>query len=304
MNFLLKKMKIKIMGETYNYIPFKDEMYVDKLKIKLMNDKSFIRVFKNNVTDKFIKSMKTVIDPNKIHEMNTIWSVYGGTGTGKSIVVMSLAKILVGDKFSYKNMCFFDSQVLEKAKDIPRDSFIVRDEGVGKAVYGVGSQRTSRQLHVLAETCRKYGLNLVFIEPEFTENELAKYYIETFDMDIDNRITRCALREPSSKQCIGAIYVKVLPEDDEDWVKYNEMKDKFIENMKSGKLKDAKEDYKSLAKKILQRIDLDVFTKKKERLAYIRTQLPTMTNAEIEIVATFLEVMIKKGEDVLDDEDE
>jgi len=269
-----------------------------------MNDKTFIRVFQNDVTDKFFKELSDVVDPTILHTMNSVISVYGGTGTGKSIIVMSILKKVIPERFSYKNMCFFDSQILNMAKKLPKDSFIVRDEGVDKAIYGVGSQRTSRQLQVLTETCRKAGLSIVFIEPEFRDNELSKYYLETFDMDVDNRLTRVAVRDNVTKQCIGAIYVPVLPEDDEDWVRYNEIKDQFIEDMKAGKLKESKEDYKSMAQELVKKIDLDLFSKKKERLAFIRTELPTLTNAEVDMVATFVEILIKHGISALTENDE
>lgn len=285
--------KIKILGREYNYVPYQSQMYMDKLRLRLIADRTFVRVFAIDLTDKFISEMKDIVNPNFLHEMNSIWSVSGLSGTGKSLLVMSLCKMLVPERFSYKNFCFYDAQILEKAKEIPRDSFIIRDEGVDKAIYGVGSQRTSRQLQVLVETARKYGLNIVFIEPEFRVNEITKYYIETVDIDYENRITRCAVKDPVTMQYLGAIYVPVLPEKDKDWIKYNEVKDKFIDDMREGKLVGAKEDYKAIAKDLAEKINVDIFAKKNERLAFIQSELPTMTNAEIKIIHTFVEIILK-----------
>lgn len=291
--------KIKINGREYNYRPYMDDMYMEKLKIRLMNDRTFVRVFQNNITDKFMNSLKKIVDPNILHEQNMILSVSGEPGSGKSTGVISLIKEVIPNRFNHKNVCFFDSQILKLAKGLPRDSFIVRDEGVDKATFGVGSQRTSRQLQVLGETCRKAGLSLVFIEPEFRDNELSKYFLEVVDIDVENRITRFAVKDNYTKQYIGALYICVLADDHPDIIAYNLKKDQFIKDMREGKLTGAKEDYKSMAKKIVKKIDLEIFSKKKERVAFIRTELPNITNAEIDMVATFVEIIIKHGTEAL-----
>jgi len=293
--------KIKIFGKEVDYKPYMDEMYIPQMKIRLISDKTFIRVFKNNITDNFINTLKKVVDPEHLHEQNMMLSVSGKTGSGKSIVVISLCKLITPTRFSYKNVCFFDTQIINIASTLIRDSFIIRDEGVDKAVFGIGSQRTSRQLQVLGETCRKSGLNLIFIEPEFRENELAKYYLETVDMDIVNRITRVAVKDSYTKQYIGSIYIPVVDDDNDDWIKYNEIKDKFIEDVKTGKLNEGKLDYKDIAKEVVSKIDLDVYEKKKERLAFIRTEFPNFTNSEIDIISTFVEVIIKSGKEAIED---
>lgn len=284
-----------INGEKIEYIAYKDPLYMDRLALRLYNDKTFRRVFKRNVTDNFFAMVKETVNPQFQHEQNTIISIYGLSGSGKSSIAMAICKNVTPDRFSYKNMCFFDPQVIQMASEVPRDSFIVRDEGVDKAVYGVGAMRTARQLQVLTETCRKYGLNLIFIEPEFRQNELAKYYIETWDMDLDNRITRCALIERTSKQCIGAVYVKVLDDDDEDWLMYNKVKDGFINDIREGKLKEGKEDYKEMAKKVYKKIDPDIWNTKGKRKTEIRAEYPSLTIAETEMIANYLEMLIQTG---------
>jgi ABC-type dipeptide/oligopeptide/nickel transport system ATPase component len=294
--------KVTIFGEEIEYKPYYDKLGMHKLKIRLANDKTLTRAFKYNLTDPFFESLKNIVNPKFHHEENSVLSVYGLSGTGKSQAIMSICKIATPDRFTYKNMCFFDSHVLKLASQVERDTFIVRDEGVDKAVYGVGSQRTSRQLQVMVETCRKYGISPVFIEPEFRRNEMAKQYLETLDIDYENRITRLILREPSNLTCIGSIYVPVLANDDKDWVQYNLVKDKFISDMREGKLKESKEDYRTLAKNVLEKMDLEVFRRKKDRLNFIRVEFSNYTNSECDIIATFVEVFIKNGTMGGDDE--
>lgn len=287
--------RINIFGKNIDYNPYYDKLSMHKLKIRLAGDKTLKRAFKYNLTDHFFESLKNIVNPKFHHEENTVLSVFGLSGTSKTMSIMSICKEVTPDRFSYKNMCFFDSQVLKLASQVERDTFIVRDEGVDKAVFGVGSQRTSRQLQVMVETCRKFGISPVFIEPEFRRNELAKHVLETLDIDYQNRITRLVLREPANNNCVGAIYVPVLDDKDKDWVQYCLIKDQFISDMRQGKLKEAKQDYKQMAKEIFEKIDLDVFKNKKDRLNFIKVEYSNFTNSECDIIATFLEVMIKRG---------
>lgn len=219
--------------------------------------------------------------------------------TGKSIVVISLAKLLVPQRFTYKNICFYDAKILELAKDVPRDSIIIRDENPSKAVYGAGSQRIEMDIMVLAETVRKYGLSLILVEPSEKQMDIVKWYLETVDIDYENRITRMAVKDPYTKQYLGAIYIPVLPSDDPDWVEYNKVKDQFIKDVRAGRMSGAKTDYASLAKKIAKDIDTAVFSKKGDRLVYIQSVHPTFTNQEIKIIHTFVEIILQGGEDAL-----
>lgn len=286
--------KINILGKKITYESYKDELYYDNMTLRLINDSTFKRVLMRDCTDKFISSMKKVVDPNHLHEMNSIWSMSGLTGTGKSIAVMSLLKLIVPSRFSYKNFCFFDEEILELAKEVPRDSFIVRDEGTQKGVFGVGSTRQSAMLSLITEVSRKRGLSLCFIEPTEKPNDIVKWYLETIDMDIENRITRVALKEPRTMQYVGAIYVPVLPESDPDWINYNLRKDKFIEDTTEGKMTGAKSDPLSLAKQIFEEVDTELYRTKKERKAFTIQKYPTYTSGEIELILTHLEILIRQ----------
>lgn len=292
--------KIDIMGRKVDYKPYTTEMYLVKLKARLELEPSFINTFKVDLTNSFIREHLDIVNPNHQFTQNTVWSVSGLTGTGKSMCILSLVKLLVPkERFSYKNICFFDSQILELAKEIPQNTFIIRDEGVGKAVFGIGSRRQTENLNVLVETCRKYGLSVVFIEPEEKEYDIAKYYLETVDMDFKNRVTRMAIKDPRTMTYIGAIYVPIVAETDEDWVKYNEVKDEFITMMRKGEYKDSKNDFRALAVEVADKIDTEIYFTKKQRLAYLQANFPNFTSGEITIIHTFLEIVITHGEDAL-----
>ena len=86
-------------------------------------------------------------------------------------------------------------------------------------------------------------------------------------------------------------------------VKYNENKDEFIKNMKKGNLKGAKEDYRDYAKRVYKKIDEELYSKKKDRLAVIRMEYPNLSNNEIDTIATFVEVMIKHGAFALEEQE-
>lgn len=214
--------------------------------------------------------------------------------SGKSICIMSLGKLCF-PHFSYKNMFFFDQEILDKAQEFPQNTLIVRDENPAKGIYGVGSQRISSQIGVMAETCRKAGLNLGFVEPDFIQSGITKIILETVDMDINRRITRVAVRDTKTLQYMGALYLNVLDEDDEDWLKYNEVKDKFIEKIKQGKYQGAKLDYDSLIKKCMKEMDMKLYAKKKERKAWLNVNYPALTSGEIDQILTMIEIELKKN---------
>jgi len=181
-------------------------------------------------------------------------------------------------------------------------TFIVRDEGVGKAVLGMGSTRTSQQLTVLTETTRKFGLSLVFVEPEFRENELAKYILEVVDICPEHRLTRVAVKDKYTQRYLGAIYVPILPENHPIMVKYNENKDEFIKNIEERESERSKEDYRDYAKRVYKRL-MKNYIQEKDRLAVIRMEYPNLSNNEIDTIATFVEVMIKHGAFALEEQE-
>jgi len=294
--------KIKIKGVEYDYQPYHDEISLEKLKTRLILNPSFRNIFAKNLTDPFMQSMKKIVDSSFQHSQNTIWNGSGETGSGKSTAFISVCKELVPDRFSYRNVVFYDQQILDRVKDIEKDSFVIRDETVN--TFGVGSRRISADLQAVGETARKHGLSLIFISPSETEIPIAKFEMQTVDIDYENRITRLAIRDPFTKVFLGALYVKVLPDNDPDILKYEEEKDKFIQATLKGNKAHGKTDYKKLAIDMYKRIDVDLFKTKKERMAYLKNELSNLTNSECEMVATFLEIAIRnQGAWALEDDE-
>lgn len=287
-------MKIELAGREYEYIPYKDNLYKYKMLLRIRENASFKNVFRYNLTIPLMKDLKNIANPKHLFTQNFVLNLSGGTGEGKSISMLSLGFEIFSD-FSYKNVFFFDQQILDNVKNFPQNTLLIRDENPAKSIFGLGSMRTTSQLSLLAETCRKAGLNLAFIEPSFTQHDVAKYILETVDMDTEHRITRLAIRDTRTLNYMGALYIRVVDEKNIDWVKYNRVKDKFIEDIKSGKLSDAKLDYESIANKMLKDIDTELYKNKKERKAYIITKFPSYTSGEIDMISTLLEVEIRKS---------
>lgn len=288
------KMKINLSGREYEYVPYKDNLYKYKMLLRIRENVSFRNVFRYDLTNPLMKDLKNIANPKHLFTQNFVINLSGDTGSAKSSCILSLG-LEVFSNFSYKNIFFFDQQILDNVKKFPENTLLVRDENPAKSIFGLGSMRTTSQLSLLAETCRKAGLNLAFIEPSFTQHDVAKYILETVDMDIEHRITRLAIRDTRTLNYMGAIYIQIINENNKEWIKYNEVKDKFIEDIKSGKLSDAKLDYEGIATKLLKKIDTDLYKNKKERKAYIITKFPSYTSGEIDMISTLLEVEIRKN---------
>jgi len=288
--------KITIGNRIYNYTPEKNALYMIKMAMRIKSDESFRNIFRYNLTNHFLSSVKDTIETGSREAQNqsTVLSISGIPGTGKSVVVMTLGLQLF-PHFSHRNVFFFDQEILDHAHEFPENTLVVRDENPAPAIFGVGSQRISAQTGLLADTTRKAGLNLAFIEPHFRQNDVTKYYLEMIDMDRANRITRMGLKDETTFKYLGAVYIRILPENHPEWIAYNEYKDDFIKNVKAGKLGQAKADYDKMVENIYEKIDIDLYNKKKERKVFIMQEYPSLTNAEIDIISTLLEVKLRQA---------
>lgn len=293
-------MKVEIFGKVCDYKPTSDEITKEEIKLKLIENHSFRRVFKNNVTDKFFNSMKHIVDPNVGHEDNFILSISGKSGSGKSATGLSMAKIIIPNNFNYKHMCFFNAEIKKLVKDLPRDSVIIRDEGTDKATFGVGSIQESSELQLIVESSRKKGLSLIFIEPTERRNDVVKFYLEMVDRDTKNRISRVAIKEPTDMRYIGAIYVPIVNEWDYDLIKYNERKDKYIDDLSQGKMNGSKMNPKDMAKELYEKVNVDVYKKPKERRAWLTAKYPHYTGGQIDLIYTWLEMLIRNDGELED----
>lgn len=262
--------------------------------LRLSTHASFRRVFKLDMTHKLKRYFNEIVKPPKgfAQQTNTIISISGQTGSGKSLLTMTLG-IQHFPNFTHKNMFFYDQQILEHAEDFPEGTLLVRDENPAKGIYGVGSMRIRTEVNVLAETCRKSGLSLAFIEPAFNPMEIVKLYIETVDMDIDQRISRVALMDATTQKYMGAAFIKVLPEKHPEWVAYNRFKDKFIYGIKVRNMADGKEDFDRMAEHILKELDTELYRNKKERKVYIIQKFPRLTNSEVDVLNTVVDVKLR-----------
>jgi len=148
----------------------------------------------------------------------------------------------------------------------------------------------------MAETCRKEGLNLGFIEPSYQQLPITKLILETIDMDIDKRITRVAVRDTYTEEYMGAIYLKVLDEDDKDWILYNERKDKFIDDTKKGKFVGAKINYNQIVDDVISDTKFKEYKNKKEQRAYLLITYNTLTLSEIDTILSLITVRLRKNE--------
>lgn len=277
-----------------DYEPFRDNLYRARMIVKLKNSKTFRNVFRNDLTLELIKDIRNIANPNFQFTQNTIITMSGLTGTGKSICMMSLGKLCFPG-FGYKNMFFFDQQILDNAEKFPKDTLIVRDENPAKAIFGMGSTRTSGQFTVMAETCRKAGLSLGLIEPSFAQIPITKIYLETIDMDIGKRYTRLGLIDNHTLNYLGAILLPILPETHPDWVKYNQVKDRFIEAVKKGDFSGSKLDYRQMAQDIMASEDYSHCKTKKDVRALLVTTFTNLTNQEIETIQSIINIEERKG---------
>ena len=55
-------MNVKINGQDVKYEPFKDEMYFDDMRELLETNQSMRKVFKRNLTERFIGRLKSLTD--------------------------------------------------------------------------------------------------------------------------------------------------------------------------------------------------------------------------------------------------
>lgn len=276
------------------YDPYKDNTYRERMYLRIEMYPSFRRVFQHDITEGIMKDLKNIVDPEFQFMQNTIMNLSGGTGSGKSNVLMSLGKEIF-PHFSYKNIFFFDQEIIDNADNFKKNTLIIRDENPQRAIFGEGSVATASQLSLMAETCRKAGLNLGFIEPSYVKTPISKLILETVDMDVQKRITRLAVRDTVTEHYMGAMYVKVLPEDDVDWIKYNIIKDDFIDKMKKGEMTGAKMNYNKIVEKSINDPEFKKYKSKGEQKAYLVSKYNIATLGQIRTILDLITVRLREN---------
>lgn len=288
-------MRLNFDGEEFEYTPYKDSLYREKMLEHLAQSSSFLRVFKVNLTDKFFEMLQKLVREDTLgYTQNTVINVWGDTGSGKSAIIFSLG-LMFFKNFSHKNAFFHDQHILDNAHTFRRNTLIIRDENTQKGTFGQGSTRTAGQFSLLAETCRKAGLNLGLVEPGFIRNDITKWYLHTIDQDITHRVTRCGLVHPQTYRYMGAVCIPIMAETHPEWEAYNEIKDAFIEKMKRGDYGDTKINYESMAKAAMDDPDFAFYPRKNERRAYLIVKYPNLTGGEITTILNLIQVMERRG---------
>jgi len=274
------------------YKPILDPLYFDRMTMRLLREPSFKLCFKRDVSHKFFTMMEDLYDKKRIFRTNTILQVSGLTGTGKSISCLTIGKKFCNN-FKEENIKFFDQQIIQLLKKGElQDTIVIRDENPSKGVKGLGSNRIDSQIDVIGDTTRKKGLSLIFIEPEFKRNDIAKWYLETIDMGVIEqegvtyRVNRIGVKEPSTLMYIGSIYLHILDDEDPDWVAYNERKDIFIDGVLDENYHGAKMDYNKVAEELMETMDLNIYKNKKEKKLFVLKKYPNLTLGEIDMILT------------------
>lgn len=274
------------------YKPYRNELYKFRMLQRLKTNKSFRNIFRYDLTELFNDYLNSVVN-NPNFMTNTIISIYGETGSGKSLCGFTLGKNNF-QNFSDRNMFFYDQEILDNAQHFNRNTLIIRDENPRDAMFGIGSNRIRTQFSLLAEVCRKYGLNLFLIEPTLTISEISKFYLETIDMDIKRRITRVGLIDPKTMEFLGAVYIKVVPESDKDWIAYNDRKDSFIDSIRLSDYSGGKANYDNIIDKIIDTGDLFGCKTKSERISVITMHNPNLTTSEVKMLSDLITIRERK----------
>jgi len=283
------------------YNPIKDNMYRDRMEVRVRQEDSFRYCFRRNISDNFFKDLENLYAKDRLFRTNTIIQVSGMTGGGKSIGVISLAKKICSNFNQKTNVKFYDQELLDEFKNKPKDTIMIRDESPSKGVFGMGSTRIENQLSVVGDTARKNGLSLIFVEPEFKQNAIAKWYLETIDMGSVtrkgkvHRVNRFGVKEPKTETFLGCVLLEVLPETDPDWIAYNKRKDKFIKEVLDADFTGAKMDYEQVAIDIVAEMDLDIYKTLKEKKLFVLKKYPSYTSQEVDMILTAVKILEKQG---------
>jgi len=290
--------KIPIINPK-TYKPIRDRLYKERVLMRVLHEDSFRICFKRDVSKKFFGMMTDLYAKDRLFRTNTIISVSGLTGSGKSIAIMSVA-LYTCPKWTQENMKFFDQELLDLlGDDVPEDTLIIRDENPAKAIYGEGSNRLESQIDVIGDTCRKHGLSIFFIEPEFKKYDIAKWYLETIDMGSgldfngkERRVVRVGLREPKTERFVGSVLIPVVDDNNKEWVKYNERKDIFIKEVLKSDYKGSKLDYEEIAQDLINEIDLSVYNTKAKRKLIVKKKFPSITIGEMNTILGWIEIQL------------
>lgn len=217
-----------------------------------------------------------------------------GHNSGKSITgILALALELIHPNLTINAMCFTPEQVLERCKELKKNTVVILDEQI--LSLGVGSVRESLELRNLEEITRKNKLSFIFISPTPRQHLTAHYNMEVFNSDRKAKINWLAISE--NDKYIGYVKLKVNPKHPL-WIEYDKpdgVKNKFIEKYLERKV--ARLDYEKMSKGIVsdKRVKILVerngFIKMDDMLYVIGRHYPSITSTERKELLSELKIM-------------
>jgi hypothetical protein len=283
------------------YHPDLTEIERRKLRLEMEADENFKRIFRGkkrkwDITRELIAEAKVRYNPSINEENHCVWETYGLTGTGKSNAMISLVR-LIHPTLKVENIFFHDEQILQALEHLGRPDWIIRDENIGGANYGAGSNRVRSQLGAVTQTLRKRCIGFTFIGTQPAELDTTQYLFRSIDKDRKMRMTRFAVKDPQSGNYLGFVYIKVMDELDPFWVEYNARKEKFMQSIIMQDYTAGKPQYQTYIDLILKDIDITKYRKKAERKIFIAQKFTHLTKGEQNDLSIMLEMQLRNQED-------
>ena len=262
---------------------------------RLNFDPSFRRCFSRDITKQFYAEMD-----NK--DQLVLW-IYGHTGSGKSAVAMEIARCK-DPAFNAALIAFDNNELREIVARSQEGNSIIRDETVKD--FGEGSNQMLSTIQDLTETLRKRRNSFFLLSPVIKGVAFVNYYLEILQSDVIlekkhieqaikdglKQITfRVAVQTPDNVN-LGYIIIK-SPVNNPIYQDYVKMKDKFLIEMAAGD-RTSGLDYIGEAEKILKELDLKEYSRKGERLNYIK-QNTNFTGGQCRSIHIELERILRKA---------
>lgn len=199
-----------------------------RFKQKANLNPSFYRVF--NPAYNMTRPFKKEIRYRTTGERNITIEITGYTGSGKSLVGMTMAVEWMNKPMTIKDICFTTDALLSRAMEIGKNHTLIQDEQINQ--LGAGSVREEYERQTLEDTTRKFGLNIIFCSPVTKDHTTAHYNLEIICMNKKKRLTKVAIIGTKGNY-LGYFVINVLPESNRLWKQYNKEKDKFIKGILS-----------------------------------------------------------------------